>query len=96
MSEGNGKPNLLDDGPLLSLGDLRKLVARKYGIDRTWNTWYSWQRRDKDDKGEYIGGVRRQDGTKVFLQATYAGGATIHSTEAAWLRFQAAQNEGRE
>ena len=95
MAKASGRHDLAAEG-LLSLGDLAKLVARDYGVDRCWHTWFKWQSKAKDPKtGEYLYGARRWDGRKVFLESCYVGG-TIHSSEAAWLRFHQAQNEGRE
>ena len=95
MSESNGSHDLLTETPL-PLAELLKLVAHKYKVKRHWNTWFQWQRKERDkDSGEYLYGAKRWDGKHVVLESTYIGNV-IHSTEAAWLRFQAAQNEGRE
>ena len=95
MSETNGVVHdLLTESPV-PLDVLRQIVGRKYGVRKSWKRWYYWQHRERTDTGEFRYGARTHDGRRVVMETIYIGGV-IYSTEAAWLRFQAAQNEGRE
>lgn len=95
MSQANGiAHDLLLENPQ-PLAVLLQIVARKYGVKRSWHRWYAWSRTERDENGEYKYGARTCNGHRVVLESVYISGV-VHSTEAAWLRFQAEQNRGRE